>query len=139
MGGFTRILHYGHPDRFKDETPTFVAQPLPSGIHHDALLNLAPTWMNVSLAMKKDPRVDIAFVWVPEMQFCRPLVTPRCKHRHAYAVASALEDQTRPVLSCSALLWKKNAQLVCMLRDFHMNFHKEIYTFNLYKALDAKD
>lgn len=32
MGGFTRILHSGKPDRFMDEMPTFVAQPLPSGM-----------------------------------------------------------------------------------------------------------
>lgn len=32
MGGFTRILHSGKPDRFMDEIPTFVAQPLPSGM-----------------------------------------------------------------------------------------------------------
>lgn len=32
MGGFTRILHSGRPDRFMDEIPTFVAQPLPDGI-----------------------------------------------------------------------------------------------------------
>lgn len=32
MGGFTRILHSGTPDRFMDEIPTFVAQPLPDGL-----------------------------------------------------------------------------------------------------------
>lgn len=32
MGGFTRILHSGKPDKFVDEIPTFVAQPLPSGM-----------------------------------------------------------------------------------------------------------
>ncbi|KAL3844006.1 hypothetical protein ACJIZ3_001409 [Penstemon smallii] len=32
MGGFTRILHSGKADRFMDEIPTFVAQPLPSGM-----------------------------------------------------------------------------------------------------------
>lgn len=32
MGGFTRILHSGKSDRFMDEIPTFVAQPLPSGM-----------------------------------------------------------------------------------------------------------
>ncbi|KAL0330574.1 UNVERIFIED_CONTAM: Hydroxyproline O-arabinosyltransferase 1 [Sesamum radiatum] len=42
----------------------------------DALKKIAPTWMNVSLAMKKDPEADKAFGWVLEM--------------YAYAVASAL-------------------------------------------------
>lgn len=32
MGGFTRILHSGKPDKYMDEIPTFVAQPLPSGL-----------------------------------------------------------------------------------------------------------
>jgi hypothetical protein len=32
MGGFTRILHSGKPDHYMDEIPTFVAQPLPSGM-----------------------------------------------------------------------------------------------------------
>ncbi|KAG8375824.1 hypothetical protein BUALT_Bualt10G0140500 [Buddleja alternifolia] len=166
MGGFTRILHSGHPDRFMDEIPTFVAQPLPDGadqgyivlnrpwafvqwlqqahieedyilmsepdhilvkpipnlsrdglgaafpffyiepkkyenvlrkffpeesgpitnidpignspviVGKDSLRKIAPTWMNVSLAMKKDPEADKAFGWVLEM--------------YAYAVASAL-------------------------------------------------
>ncbi|XP_073136493.1 hydroxyproline O-arabinosyltransferase 1-like [Henckelia pumila] len=165
MGGFTRILHSGKPDKFMDEIPTFVAQPLPSGMDQgyivlnrpwafvqwlrqanieedyilmsepdhilvkpipnlsrdglgaafpffyiepkkyeavlrkffpkekgpitnidpignspvivakDSLKKIAPTWMNVSLAMKKDPETDKAFGWVLEM--------------YAYAVASA--------------------------------------------------
>ncbi|XP_039120814.1 hydroxyproline O-arabinosyltransferase 1-like [Dioscorea cayenensis subsp. rotundata] len=166
MGGFTRILHSGHPDRFMDEIPTFVADPLPAGtdqgyivlnrpwafvqwlqkanieeeyifmsepdhiivkpipnlakqdlaaafpffyiepnkyesvlrkyfpedkgkitdidpignspviIEKASLAKIAPTWMNISLAMKKDPETDKAFGWVLEM--------------YAYAVASAL-------------------------------------------------
>lgn len=31
MGGFTRILHSGVPDKHMDEIPTFVVQPLPAG------------------------------------------------------------------------------------------------------------
>lgn len=31
MGGFTRILHSGKADKFMEEIPTFVAQPLPPG------------------------------------------------------------------------------------------------------------
>ncbi|KAI8547387.1 hypothetical protein RHMOL_Rhmol07G0191500 [Rhododendron molle] len=166
MGGFTRILHSGRPDRFMDEIPTFIAQPLPDGMDQgyivlnrpwafvqwlqqadikeeyilmaepdhlivkpipnlsrdglgaafpffyiepkkyetvlrkffpegkgpianidpignspvivgkEALKKIAPTWMNVSLAMKKDPEADKSFGWVLEM--------------YAYAVASAL-------------------------------------------------
>lgn len=166
MGGFTRILHSGKPDHYMDEIPTFVAQPLPSGMDQgyivlnrpwafvqwlqqvdikedyilmsepdhiivkpipnlardgmgaafpffyiepkkyekvlrkyfpeengpvtnidpignspvivgkESLKKIAPTWMNVSLAMKKDPETDKAFGWVLEM--------------YAYAVSSAL-------------------------------------------------
>ncbi|CAK9143346.1 unnamed protein product [Ilex paraguariensis] len=166
MGGFTRILHSGKPDKFMGEIPTFVAQPLPAGtdqgyivlnrpwafvqwlqqadikedyilmaepdhiivkpipnlsrdglgaafpffyiepkkyesvlrkffpeekgpissidpignspviVGKESLKNIAPTWMNISLAMKKDPVTDKAFGWVLEM--------------YAYAVSSAL-------------------------------------------------
>ncbi|XP_031377497.1 hydroxyproline O-arabinosyltransferase 1-like isoform X1 [Punica granatum] len=166
MGGFTRILHSGKADKFMDEIPTFVAQPLPSGmdkgyivlnrpwafvqwlqqaeikedyilmaepdhiivkpipnlsrdglgaafpffyieakkyestlrkffpvekgpitnidpignspviVGKESLKKIAPTWMNVSLAMKKDTEADKAFGWVLEM--------------YAYAVSSAL-------------------------------------------------
>ncbi|KAM7276577.1 hypothetical protein ACFE04_018443 [Oxalis oulophora] len=179
MGGFTRILHSGKTDDYMDEIPTFVAQPLPSGMDQvdwnvgfwiwdkkgyivlnrpwafvqwlqqadikedyilmsepdhiivkpipnlskdglgavfpffyiepkkyekvlrkyfpeesgpitnidpignspvivgkESLKKIAPTWMNVSLAMKRDPETDKAFGWVLEM--------------YAYAVSSAL-------------------------------------------------
>ncbi|XP_072972538.1 hydroxyproline O-arabinosyltransferase 1-like [Typha angustifolia] len=45
-------------------------------IEKESLMKIAPTWMNVSLAMKKDPEADKAFGWVLEM--------------YAYAVGSAL-------------------------------------------------
>ncbi|KAG5540980.1 hypothetical protein RHGRI_021015 [Rhododendron griersonianum] len=155
MGGFTRILHSGRPDRFMDEIPTFgyivlnrpwafvqwlqqadikeeyilmaepdhlIVKPIPNLsrdglgaafpffyiepkkyetvlrkffpedkgpianidpignspviVGKEALKKIAPTWMNVSLAMKKDPEADKSFGWVLEM--------------YAYAVASAL-------------------------------------------------
>lgn len=40
MGGFTRILHSGQPDRFMDEIPTFVAKPLPDGMDQVSLFIL---------------------------------------------------------------------------------------------------
>lgn len=157
MGGFTRILHSGRPDKFMDEIPTFVAQPLPAGMDQgyivlnrpyafvqwlqqadikedyilmaepdhiivkpipnlsrdglgvafpffyiepktyesvlrkffpedkgaitlidpignspvivgkESLKKIAPTWKNVSVAMKQDPETDKAFGWVLEM------------------------------------------------------------------------
>lgn len=33
MGGFTRLLHSGHPDELMDEIPSFVAKPLPDEGH----------------------------------------------------------------------------------------------------------
>lgn len=36
-------------------------------IVQESLKKIAPTWMNVSLAMKKDPDADKAFGWVLEM------------------------------------------------------------------------
>ncbi|CAH2061050.1 unnamed protein product [Thlaspi arvense] len=45
-------------------------------VSKNALKKIAPTWMNVSLAMKNDPQTDKAFGWVLEM--------------YAYAVSSAL-------------------------------------------------
>nr|GLL21534.1 hydroxyproline O-arabinosyltransferase 1-like [Ipomoea trifida] len=33
----------------------------------ESLKKIAPTWMNVSLAMKKEPETDKAFGWVLEM------------------------------------------------------------------------
>ena len=32
MGGFTRVLHSGRPDELMGEIPTFVVDPLPSGM-----------------------------------------------------------------------------------------------------------
>ncbi|XP_011627210.1 hydroxyproline O-arabinosyltransferase 3 isoform X2 [Amborella trichopoda] len=166
MGGFTRVLHSGRPDNLMNEIPTFVVDPLPSGLDRGYIVlnrpwafvqwlqkaqikedyimmaepdhiftkplpnlakgeypaafsffyikpaenekiirkfypeekgaitnvdpignspviilksqleKIAPTWMNVSLGMKDDPKADTAFGWVLEM--------------YAYAVASAL-------------------------------------------------
>ncbi|KQK19320.1 hydroxyproline O-arabinosyltransferase 1 [Brachypodium distachyon] len=45
-------------------------------IDKESLSRIAPTWMNISIAMKKDPEADKSFGWVLEM--------------YAYAVASAL-------------------------------------------------
>ncbi|KAL1833106.1 hypothetical protein ACET3Z_002757 [Daucus carota] len=49
-------------------------------IYKELLQKIAPTWMNVSLAMKKDPEADITLGWVLEM--------------YAYAVSSALHGVT---------------------------------------------
>ncbi|KAG4931340.1 hypothetical protein AAZX31_17G202000 [Glycine max] len=63
----------------KEKGPISNIDPIgnsPVIVGKEFLKKIAPTWMNVSLAMKKDPETDKAFGWVLEM--------------YAYAVASAL-------------------------------------------------
>ncbi|AQL01619.1 hypothetical protein ZEAMMB73_Zm00001d045127 [Zea mays] len=63
----------------EDKGPITKIDPIgnsPVIIEKESLGRIAPTWMNVSLAMKKDPDADKSFGWVLEM--------------YAYAVASAL-------------------------------------------------
>ncbi|GKD56740.1 hypothetical protein Tco_1290127 [Tanacetum coccineum] len=65
----------------EDKGPITNIDPIgnsPVIVGKESLKKIAPTWMNVSLAMKKDPEADKAFGWVLEM--------------YAYAVASALHD-----------------------------------------------
>ncbi|XXG64642.1 hypothetical protein AAC387_Pa05g2537 [Persea americana] len=65
----------------EDKGPITNIDPIgnsPVIIKKASLEKIAPTWMNISLAMKKDPEADKAFGWVLEM--------------YAYAVASALHD-----------------------------------------------
>ncbi|XP_048436472.1 hydroxyproline O-arabinosyltransferase 1-like [Pyrus x bretschneideri] len=62
----------------EDKGPITKIDPIgnsPVIVGKESLKKIAPTWMNVSLAMKKDPETDKAFGWVLEM--------------YAYAVASA--------------------------------------------------
>ncbi|GFY96905.1 hypothetical protein Acr_11g0012110 [Actinidia rufa] len=63
----------------EDKGPITNIDPIgnsPVIVGKESLQKIAPTWMNVSLAMKKDPEADKKFGWVLEM--------------YAYAVASAL-------------------------------------------------
>lgn len=63
----------------KDKGPVTNVDPIgnsPVIISKASLEKIAPTWLNVSLAMKKDPEADKAFGWVLEM--------------YGYAIASAL-------------------------------------------------
>jgi len=63
----------------KDKGPITKVDPIgnsPVIIRKASLEKIAPTWLNVSLAMKNDPETDKAFGWVLEM--------------YGYAVASAL-------------------------------------------------
>ncbi|KAJ6697797.1 HYDROXYPROLINE O-ARABINOSYLTRANSFERASE 1 [Salix purpurea] len=63
----------------EDKGPITTINPIgnsPVIVGKESLKKIAPTWMNISLAMKKDPETDKAFGWVLEM--------------YAYAVSSAL-------------------------------------------------
>lgn len=63
----------------EDKGPITTIDPIgnsPVIVGKESLKKIAPTWMNISLAMKKDPETDKAFGWVLEM--------------YAYAVSSAL-------------------------------------------------
>ncbi|GFZ16724.1 hypothetical protein Acr_25g0011330 [Actinidia rufa] len=63
----------------EDKGPITNIDPIgnsPVIVGKESLKKIAPTWMNISLAMKKDPEADKKFGWVLEM--------------YAYAVASAL-------------------------------------------------
>jgi len=63
----------------EDKGPITKIDPIgnsPVIIEKGSLARIAPTWMNISIAMKKDPDADKAFGWVLEM--------------YGYAVASAI-------------------------------------------------
>ncbi|OEL19062.1 hypothetical protein BAE44_0019918 [Dichanthelium oligosanthes] len=63
----------------EDKGPITQIDPIgnsPVIIEKESLARIAPTWMNVSIAMKKDPETDKTFGWVLEM--------------YGYAVSSAL-------------------------------------------------
>uniref|UniRef100_R7WBE7 Hydroxyproline O-arabinosyltransferase-like domain-containing protein n=1 Tax=Aegilops tauschii TaxID=37682 RepID=R7WBE7_AEGTA len=73
---YEKVLRKFFPEK---EGPITNIDPIgnsPVIIEKESLSRIAPTWMNISLAMKKDPEADKAFGWVLEM--------------YAYAVSSAL-------------------------------------------------
>ncbi|KAE8778424.1 hypothetical protein D1007_48634 [Hordeum vulgare] len=73
---YEKVLRKFFPE---NEGPITKIDPIgnsPVIIEKESLSRIAPTWMNISLAMKKDPEADKAFGWVLEM--------------YAYAVSSAL-------------------------------------------------
>ncbi|RLN12406.1 hypothetical protein C2845_PM09G04690 [Panicum miliaceum] len=63
----------------EDKGPITKIDPIgnsPVIIEKESLARIAPTWMNISIAMKKDPDTDKIFGWILEM--------------YGYAVASAI-------------------------------------------------
>ncbi|KAL3360930.1 hypothetical protein AABB24_014049 [Solanum stoloniferum] len=65
MGGFTRILHSGKSDRFMDEIPTFVAQPLPSGMDQGYIVLNRP-WAFVQWLQQAQNEKDYILMSEPD-------------------------------------------------------------------------
>ncbi|KAG2242798.1 hypothetical protein Bca52824_095354 [Brassica carinata] len=65
MGGFTRILHNGKPDKYMDEIPTFVAQPLPSGMDQGYVVLNRP-WAFVQWLQQADIKEDYVLMSEPD-------------------------------------------------------------------------
>eukprot|EP00891_Asterochloris_glomerata_P005594 jgi/Astpho2/5594/e_gw1.00079.269.1_t len=74
MGGFTRILHDGHPDSLMDEIPTFVAQPLPDGIDQGYIVLNRPygvlQWVQQQLPLLME---DYVLMLEPDHLLLRPV------------------------------------------------------------------
>nr|GMD40916.1 hydroxyproline O-arabinosyltransferase 1 [Ipomoea batatas] len=111
MGGFTRILHSGTPDRFMDEIPTFVAQPLPSGMDQGYIVLNRP-WAFVQWLREADIEEDYILMAEPDHIIVKPIpnlskdghgaafpffyIEPEkfesVLRKYAYAVSSALHN-----------------------------------------------
>lgn len=72
MGGFTRILHSGKPDEYMDEIPTFVAQPLPSGMDQGYIVLNRP-WAFVQWLQQADIKEDYILMAEPDHIIVKPI------------------------------------------------------------------
>ncbi|KAJ4827237.1 Hydroxyproline O-arabinosyltransferase 1 [Turnera subulata] len=72
MGGFTRILHSGKPDKYVDEIPTFVAQPLPSGMDQGYIVLNRP-WAFVQWLQQADIKEDYILMAEPDHIIVKPI------------------------------------------------------------------
>ncbi|XP_002988029.2 hydroxyproline O-arabinosyltransferase 3 isoform X2 [Selaginella moellendorffii] len=72
MGGFTRILHSGAPDDLMDEIPTFVADPLPSGLDKGYIVLHRP-WAFVQWLRNATIEEDYIFMAEPDHLITKPL------------------------------------------------------------------
>ncbi|KAL7150936.1 hypothetical protein ABFS83_05G147100 [Erythranthe nasuta] len=72
MGGFTRILHSGNPDRFIHQIPTFVAQPLPSGMDQGYIVLNRP-WAFVQWLQQTDIKEDYILMSEPDHIMVKPI------------------------------------------------------------------
>ncbi|KAJ9555106.1 hypothetical protein OSB04_009720 [Centaurea solstitialis] len=72
MGGFTRILHSGKADKFMDEIPTFVAQPLPAGTDQGYIVLNRP-WAFVQWLQQADIKEDYILMSEPDHIIVKPI------------------------------------------------------------------
>ncbi|KAK4600672.1 hypothetical protein RGQ29_010357 [Quercus rubra] len=72
MGGFTRILHSGKADKHMNEIPTFVAQPLPSGMDQGYIVLNRP-WAFVQWLQQADIKEDYILMSEPDHIIVKPI------------------------------------------------------------------
>ncbi|ONK63595.1 uncharacterized protein A4U43_C07F16880 [Asparagus officinalis] len=72
MGGFTRVLHSGNPDNLIDEIPTFVVNPLPSGMDRGYIVLNRP-WAFVQWLERAHIEEDYILMAEPDHIFVNPL------------------------------------------------------------------
>ncbi|CAO2825862.1 unnamed protein product [Amaranthus hypochondriacus] len=77
MGGFTRILHTGLEDKFLDEIPTFVVQPLPPGKDQGYIVLNRP-WAFVQWLQQADIKEDYILMAEPDHLIVKPI--PNLSH-----------------------------------------------------------
>ncbi|KAF9592229.1 hypothetical protein IFM89_012805 [Coptis chinensis] len=72
MGGFTRVLHSGVPDKLMDEIPTYVVDPLPAGLDRGYVVLNRP-WAFVQWLEKATIEEEYILMAEPDHVFVRPL------------------------------------------------------------------
>ncbi|PIM99324.1 hypothetical protein CDL12_28182 [Handroanthus impetiginosus] len=72
MGKFTRILHSGKPDNLMDEIPTFVVNPLPTGLDRGYVVLNRP-WAFVQWLKKSTIEEEYILMAEPDHIFLKPL------------------------------------------------------------------
>eukprot|EP01018_Ginkgo_biloba_P022619 Gb_35113 [translate_table: standard] len=72
MGGFTRVLHSGKPDKLMDEIPTFVADPLPAGLDKGYIVLNRP-WAFVQWIKKENIEEEYILMAEPDHVIVKPI------------------------------------------------------------------
>lgn len=72
MGGFTRVLHSGKPDKLMDEIPTIVVDPLPEGLDRGYVVLNRP-WAFVQWLQNSTIEEDYIMMAEPDHIITKPL------------------------------------------------------------------